>query len=172
MRALAVRNEFLLCPAVQTESDNLHDKLREWLNSEGYPLEFATANTFRRCGFATRQGSYVRDQESENPREIDVTASIHASDGDSLIRIYHVIECKWSQDKPWIVFTSDHGMGICRVRDSNGRFATRIGNSMEGSWARIASQTETFLRLPNGRDLVEGKRFQRATTTSITRCAP
>jgi hypothetical protein len=30
--------------------------------------------------------------------------------GPSLVRAYHLIECKWSQDKPWVVFSERRGI--------------------------------------------------------------
>jgi len=92
------------------ESSNLLAKVSEWLNEQGYPLEFEAAATFRRAGFSVRQGAYVRTPDTEKPREIDVTACVDSSE-DCLIRVYHLVECKWSQTKPWIVFTSAHGIG-------------------------------------------------------------
>jgi hypothetical protein len=97
-------------PETPDAAFELPHKIREWLNHEGYPLEFATANQFRRQGFSVRQGLYVREGDAESPREIDVAASVTIANDDSLLRIYHVIECKWSRDKPWVVFSGDHGM--------------------------------------------------------------
>lgn len=82
------------------------DKLKTWLGEQGYPTEFRTANICRRHGFRAWQGFHVRDEQSPTPREIDVVASIDYPRDGSLIRIEHVFECKWSKDKPWIVFTS------------------------------------------------------------------
>ena len=93
----------------QTPEDgsvNLHSKVIEWLNREGYPIEFAAASIFRRYKFRVFQGYYVRDIDSDAAREIDILASKTASSRDYLVRAYHVVECKWSQDKPWVIFTS------------------------------------------------------------------
>lgn len=93
------------------DRDGLRKKLRVWLDGQGYPLEFTTANVFRRNAFFVSQGAYVRHADSENPREIDLTAQIDASERDYLIRVYHVVECKSSRDKPWVVFTTSGKMG-------------------------------------------------------------
>jgi hypothetical protein len=48
-----------------------------------------------------------------------------SSRDDRLIRVAHVIECKWSRDKPWVVFTSKNqriGSAAC--------IAQTIGNSL------------------------------------------
>ena len=85
---------------------DLHSKVKEWLDQEGYPTEFTAASIFRRHEFRVHQGYYVRDDDSDAVREIDVLASKTASSRDYLIRAYHIVECKWSQDKPWVVLTS------------------------------------------------------------------
>ncbi|MBL8263549.1 MAG: hypothetical protein JNM58_14085 [Xanthomonadaceae bacterium] len=86
--------------------DSLVEKVGDWLNRQGYPLEFSTAAAFHRAGFRTHQGLYVDD--SESTREIDVVATQDLKSGRSLIRAEFVIECKWSVDKPWVVFASKH----------------------------------------------------------------
>jgi hypothetical protein len=79
-------------------------RIREWLLTEGYPLEFRTALTFRKCGFSIRQGEFVKSSK-ESLREVDVVAYATAAEH---LRVYQVVECKWSGDKPWVVFTSEH----------------------------------------------------------------
>ena len=76
------------------------------MNSEGYPTEFRTANLFRRHGFHAVQGRYIEDGDDDKKREIDVLADCTASTKFGFVRISYVVECKWSVDKPWIVFTS------------------------------------------------------------------
>lgn len=85
---------------------DLHSKVREWLNQEGYPTEFTATSVFQRHEFRVRQGYYVRDDDSDAVREIDILAEKTASSRDYLVRACHVVECKWSRDKPWVVFTS------------------------------------------------------------------
>jgi len=87
---------------------DLQDKVLEWLRREGYPLEFSTALAFSRF-FDVSQGIYVRTSADESPREIDVVAKYHQHVGEHLVRIEHVVECKWSRDKPWVVFCSPFG---------------------------------------------------------------
>ncbi len=87
----------------------LNDKVSAWLDSQGYPLEFLTANAFHRRDFGVLQGYYVPDVQSGTPREIDVLASATHADVESLLRITYVVECKYSRDKPWVVFTSPRG---------------------------------------------------------------
>ena len=85
----------------------LQSRVYEWLKSEGFPTEFATASAFQQNGFFVRQGDYVRTKRDGPMRELDVVASkdIHQENSPS-VRVTHIVECKWSQDKPWVVFTS------------------------------------------------------------------
>lgn len=92
----------------QSEND-LSTKVYEWLKKEGYPLEFEAANILQSSGFLVRQGEYVRNSDGENAREVDILASVaHAAAGE-VTRVYHLIECKWSRDRPWVVFASPAG---------------------------------------------------------------
>lgn len=93
-------------PDARAQPHDLGSRVREWLDSEGYPTEFRTASVFRRFGFRVRQGYYVRDDRSEAVREIDVLATASSPSREHLIRAEHVVECKWSRDKPWVIFTS------------------------------------------------------------------
>jgi hypothetical protein len=95
------------------DADKEADKsVKAWLSEEGYPLEFAVANACRAAGFAVNQGDYVRG-DSGKPREVDILAFDHKhekyKDHSILVRLYNVIECKWSKKKPWIVLTSKFG---------------------------------------------------------------
>lgn len=82
-------------------------RLKEWFESEGYPLEFKVAQVFEEGWFVCHQGHYVTDEKERQPREVDVIADVTIRlDDDSFLRVSHVIESKWSRDKPWVVFTS------------------------------------------------------------------
>ena len=90
------------------KSVELTKKVKLWLNEEGYPTEFKAANICRTNDFRVWQGFHVRDEKTQLPREIDVVASRDHPTRDHLIRVEHVLECKWSKNKPWIVFTSSN----------------------------------------------------------------
>lgn len=85
---------------------SLQAKVNEWIAGEGYPLEFYTANIFRKNNFRVLQGFHVSDIKSGTPREVDVLAEATAPIGRPFARVCHVVECKWSRDKPWVIFTS------------------------------------------------------------------
>lgn len=87
-------------------STELNKKVADWVMGEGYSLEYRSASILRECGFEVRQGEYVRPSSDTNPREIDVTANITSKDRRSVIRITHIVECKYSRDKPWVILTA------------------------------------------------------------------
>ena len=89
-----------------TEPD-LEQKVLNWLTKSGHPLEIRVADEFRKASFGVCEGEFVQDGVGESPREIDVAASIDWTPG-TRVRIEHVIECKSSVEKPWIVLTSKH----------------------------------------------------------------
>jgi hypothetical protein len=88
---------------------DLQKKIQAWLRDEGYPLEFATADAFRQAGFSVLQGEYTQPTTDEPRREVDVVAQI-SHPGDYLLRAGFVVECKWSGDKPWVLFSAERGM--------------------------------------------------------------
>ena len=85
--------------------NNLETKVLEWLSKEGYPLEFLVANIFRNSKFNTRQGQYVSDFKTKIPREIDVVADRTCNVEKAFLRVSFLVECKYSRDKPWVVFS-------------------------------------------------------------------
>lgn len=84
----------------------LIERVTVWVKSEGYPTEFRTANTFRKHGFHAQQGYYVDTEKQDAKREIDVLADATVDTGFGFLRVSYVVECKWSNEKPWIIFTS------------------------------------------------------------------
>jgi hypothetical protein len=88
-------------------SGSLLENVGEWLEAEGYPLEFRAANVLRKHGFHSLQGVYVQEGEDGPKREIDVLALMTRRVGEAgFLRVAMIVECKWSGNKPWVVFTS------------------------------------------------------------------
>jgi hypothetical protein len=104
----ALRNYAEIDPVTDTQREPkpLVGQVRDWLEKQGYPLEFQTASAFSAAGIATTQGAHVRETESGPAREIDVIAQIRGNAGSITCSVDVVIECKWSRDKPWVVFTA------------------------------------------------------------------
>jgi len=80
-------------------------KIRNWLTTEGYPLEMRSAAIFREAGFEVRQGQHYIDPDTGKSREIDLRCVDEDARGLSDFQL--VVECKMS-GKPWVVFTSPH----------------------------------------------------------------
>jgi hypothetical protein len=117
-------------------------RLRKWLGQHGYPLEMRAARAFRDAGWGeqgfprTRPGaSWEVDQSvyykaaSDKWREIDVVASIRAAyPGTTPWRAFEfvvLLECKSSEAKPWVVFTTEYSAG-----PSLFRYASQAANSI------------------------------------------
>ncbi|WP_041855863.1 hypothetical protein [Candidatus Korobacter versatilis] len=81
------------------------EKVREWLENQGFPLEMRAAAVFRSEGFDVRQSSHYTDPETGKAREIDVLAI--DPDPVGVVGIAFVVECK-STKKPWILLSSEH----------------------------------------------------------------
>lgn len=79
------------------------DNVKEFLQKQGYPLEYATARTLKRLGYETQQGLTFRDEDAVPPktREMDVVATVS---GTAPIDVGLVIECK-AAPQPWLVLT-------------------------------------------------------------------
>jgi hypothetical protein len=85
---------------------DLKAKVAEWLSKQGFPLEFKSADVLAKIGFQIDQGLYLSDPVEGVLREIDVIASSTYQAEGRGYRLSLAVECKWSLDRPWIVFTS------------------------------------------------------------------
>jgi len=90
---------------MSNEEKSIEVRLQEWLEKEGYPLEFRAAAAFRRAGFNVVRGWYVDGEPGGKRREIDLLAMDRAPG--CQIGVDVVVECKWSGDKPWVVFSRE-----------------------------------------------------------------
>ena len=83
------------------------EKVLDWLQKTGFPLEMEAASAFRRAGFDVRQSFTYPDPQSEKGREIDVLAT--NPDIVGVIDVSFVVECKASPN-PWVVLTSEDAL--------------------------------------------------------------
>lgn len=83
------------------------EKVLDWLQKTGFPLEMQAASAFRSVGFDVRQSYTFPDPQSDKGREIDVLAE--DPDWLGLIEISFVVECK-SSPNPWVVLTSEDAL--------------------------------------------------------------
>lgn len=86
---------------------SVEQKITNWLETQGYPLEMHVAKAFQSVQARVIQSEYYVDGLSAETREIDVVASWQDEFDDILVRVQLVIECKSSKDKPWILFESE-----------------------------------------------------------------
>ena len=56
---------------IMTQNENLEKNILDWLNNEGFPLEYRCANIFKKWEFSTFQGRYVNDYKTNTPKEIE-----------------------------------------------------------------------------------------------------
>jgi hypothetical protein len=129
---------------------DLPRQIYNWLETEGYPLEFRIANMFLAAEVPAFQGEHVRDRHSGAVREIDVVAQWNVQSDDLLFRIAMVVECKWSRDKPWVVFAQRH-RGMAPSACINQTIASRLGGAV--MWM-LASKKEV-------QDLAMFRHFER-----------
>ena len=60
-------------------TEDLVQKIRNWLDTQGYPLEMKVARCFQKAGFRVSSSEYYLDPDERKPREIDVIAIVHAT---------------------------------------------------------------------------------------------
>lgn len=123
----------------------MEKKIREWLQSQGYPLEMRVARLFRAQGFRIVQSEFYEDTETGTQRETDLTARIDYKFDGVNARIEFVVECKSTPDKPWILFTGGRGLAnLARVAQ---RAASKLG-------------TKALMRLCQRKDIQDLPQFQ------------
>jgi hypothetical protein len=88
------------------DASDLLNRVKTWIDGQGYPLEMRTARAFSRASFDVLQSELYKDSASGKSREIDLIAL--SSDMVGYTRIGFAIECK-SSPKPWILFTTGTG---------------------------------------------------------------
>ncbi len=105
----------------------IEEKVLEWLESEGYPLEMRVARGFRKCGFRVIQSEYYDDPDTGKSREVDVVADVLKTCDQDRFRTWNVelvVECKMSS-KPWVLFSS--GSKIASRARVAQRCASKLG---------------------------------------------
>lgn len=117
-------------------TENLSDKVKGWVKSQGYPLEMRVAKAFHNGDpMFVSCSSYYADESTQKLREIDVmatwggisSASVHAY-------VSAIVECK-SSANPLVLF-----------RDSNDRLASNIDE--------LYAFYSTARRVPNNHTIV------------------
>lgn len=86
--------------------EQLTGKLVQRLRERGLPLEMRVARTLRTHGFVVTPSLYVQVPGGRRPREIDARAVLTRLMMSVQMSFELYVECKWSQDKPWVVYSS------------------------------------------------------------------
>ena len=91
-------------------SKGITQKLEEWLNKTGYPLEMRVAKYLSERNMFLSQASYYIDYETNKNREIDIISRLydiyesHRELAVAELETYATIECKAHQTDPWVFF--------------------------------------------------------------------
>jgi len=85
----------------------LNEKVADWIDGQGYPLELKVAEAVRASNGWWDHGRVYTDLESGKVREIDVMAVFRTTDERRGATLQLIIECKHTRDKPWVIFTTD-----------------------------------------------------------------
>lgn len=123
----------------------LDEKVKQWIDMEGYPLEFSTAHKFKKRRFSVEQSYFAKDKDGK-AREVDVLATLNLPVAHSFLRIEHVVECKWSKDKPWVLFNDEK-------RFATSALAAQLISSSAGqaiTWLAAGSAEFKDLEIFNG----------------------
>lgn len=88
-------------------SKSIEDKISDWMAEQGYPLEMAVAQAFKRSMEFVVQSDFYLDPDENKYREIDVVAIKSAHVNNQQLQIIFPIECKQSKKYPWVVFKSE-----------------------------------------------------------------
>ncbi len=87
------------------DEPSLIAKVEEWLRKQGYPLEMKVAQALKRRGWFLLHSRRYKDPILEKEREIDLLALNETRTEHSVLDGDLVIECKWTRDKPWVLFS-------------------------------------------------------------------
>jgi hypothetical protein len=93
-------------------NEALETKLLNWLEAQGYPLEFEVARRFGRAEWNVLHESVFKDPTSEKLRAADLEAwrIVANESGEVFARVTLWVQCKKTDSTPWIVFQS-HQVG-------------------------------------------------------------
>ena len=85
----------------------MEEKIKEWLQKGGFPLEMKCTNSLLKNAFVVAQSVYYQDAETAKFRETDIIASKFREINGTWTHITFVIECKKTPNKPWVILKND-----------------------------------------------------------------
>ena len=91
-------------------SEELKDKILKEISKTGFPLELRVSELLNNVGYYVANNLYYVDLDEGKGREIDLRAlknyDFKIESKQYFVRHCLLIECKKSQKKPWVIFTS------------------------------------------------------------------
>ncbi|MEG9329229.1 hypothetical protein V6B16_14915 [Salinimicrobium catena] len=81
--------------------------IKNWIEKNGYPFEMMVAKSFKKAGFEISQSVLFKDEETGKYRETDIIAHESKNIEKVWFNISFIVECKKSNDKPWIIFKNN-----------------------------------------------------------------
>lgn len=91
-------------------SENLIQNILKEINKTGFPLEFKVADLLSQHSYYIAQSTYFIDREEDKSREIDIRAFsnriVKYKGSDFCISNVLTIECKKTDNKPWVFLSS------------------------------------------------------------------
>jgi hypothetical protein len=82
-------------------------KIKNWIEQNGYPFEMIVAKSFKEAGFEISQSVLFKDEETGKYRETDIIAHETKNIRNVWFNISFIVECKKSNEKPWIIFKNN-----------------------------------------------------------------
>ncbi|ELA8137821.1 hypothetical protein RGL53_004656 [Vibrio parahaemolyticus] len=125
----------------------LSNKVLDWMNKTGFPLEMKTALSFRKHSFDVYQSHCYKDYDSDKGREIDVLAIHIDQNSTGMTDVSFIMECKASK-KPWVVLKGEalsdsyHRLNSFCIASDKGREAF-VDKLMDHGLEHIRDYTET-----------------------------
>jgi hypothetical protein len=123
----------------------VEQKVREWLEGSGFPLEMQAAAAFKSAGFEVRQSSMYVDPETSKGREIDVIAV--RPDLNGVINIAWILECK-AHSNPWIVLCSNDTYSNFSQLHAFAEMSDRAFSFFAREWDDGAPASQKYFRRP------------------------
>lgn len=108
--------------------NDLKTKVKEWISKQGYPLEMRVAEILQQVNFNVNLSCYYEDSREKLYREIDVVATDSICDIHNIsFDVRFILECKYSGDKPWIIFQSNSDIELRKHFEILRRFSSKYG---------------------------------------------
>lgn len=119
-------------------AQDLGEKIRRWMQAQGYPLEMQIAQVANEAGFMAQQGLHYYDSDQKIHRETDVvvTTSRKIEDFQCKLQFRVVFEAKSSagRSKPWVIL-ADRASGMGRPA----RVVQRYVNDQAKEWWKTSA---------------------------------